>query len=67
MQVASALPDARPLLPRLAEACREGRLALFLDFDGTLAPSCRTPTRRGCRIGCARPWSGSRDGPSSRW
>lgn len=38
MQVASALPDARPLLPRLAEACREGRLALFLDFDGTLAP-----------------------------
>ncbi len=38
MTAPHSLPCAEGLLPRLIEACRAGRLALFLDFDGTLTP-----------------------------
>ncbi len=34
----AGLESAWRTLPELQRACREGRLALFLDFDGTLAP-----------------------------
>ncbi len=39
MALSAAEPEsAWRVLPELQRACQEGRLALFLDFDGTLAP-----------------------------
>ncbi len=40
---ASALPSAFEALPDLVERGRDGGLALFLDYDGTLTPIVATP------------------------
>lgn len=43
LQPISNLPDASNCLPEVREAAANRRLALFLDFDGTLAPIVERP------------------------